>query len=216
MFDFTVVLTTLPQLLTGLAATFGVSITAIVLGFFLGWAICLGSVSHLRWLSAMSRLYVSFFRGTPLLVQLTLVFYALPATGISLPPLVAAVLALTLNTAAFQGEILRAGFLMLPRGQLEAARDLGLTRWQTLRHVQVPQVFRSMLPALTNETIDIIKNSALVSTVAVTELMRTTQVYASTTYRPIEFFVAAGVLYLVLTMSTARIGAWLERRLPAG
>lgn len=216
MFDFTVVLTTLPQLLTGLAVTFGVSITAIALGFFLGWAICLGSVSRLRGLSAMSRLYVSFFRGTPLLVQLTLVFYALPATGISLPPLVAAVLALTLNTAAFQGEILRAGFLMLSRGQLEAARDLGLTRWQTLRHVQVPQVFRSMLPALTNETIDIIKNSALVSTVAVTELMRTAQVYASTTYRPIEFFVAAGVLYLVLTMSTARLGAWLERRLHAG
>jgi polar amino acid transport system permease protein len=216
MFDFFLVVKYLPQLLVGLTVTFGVSITAITLGFFLGWTICLGSVSERSWLARLCLGYVSFFRGTPLLVQLTLVFYALPSIGISLPPLVAAIAALTLNTAAFQSEILRAGFQMLPRGQVEAARDLGFTRWQTLRHIQVPQVFRSMLPALTNETIDIIKNSALVSTVAVTELMRTAQVYASTTYRPIEFFVIAALLYLVLTMSTARCGAWLERRLHVG
>lgn len=215
MFDFSVVLPQLPQLVAGLGVTFGVSMTAIVLGFFLGWAICLGSVGRNAAVATACRTYVSFFRGTPLLVQLTLVFYALPAVGVSLPPLVAAVVALTLNTAAFQGEILRAGFRMLPHGQLEAARDLGFTRWQMLVHIQVPQVFRAMLPALTNETIDIIKNSALVSAVAVTELMRTTQIFASTTYRPIEFFVAAGLLYLVLTMSTARAGALLERRLRA-
>jgi polar amino acid transport system permease protein len=206
MFDFFLVVKYLPQLLVGLTVTFGVSITAITLGFFLGWTICLGSVSERSWLARLCLGYVSFFRGTPLLVQLTLVFYALPSIGISLPPLVAAIAALTLNTAAFQSEILRAGFQMLPRGQVEAARDLGFTRWQTLRHI----------PALTNETIDIIKNSALVSTVAVTELMRTAQVYASTTYRPIEFFVIAALLYLVLTMSTARCGAWLERRLHVG
>jgi polar amino acid transport system permease protein len=216
MFDFFIVFKHLPQLLVGLTMTFGVSITAIGLGFFLGWVICLGNVSDRLWLSRLCRGYVSFFRGTPLLVQLTLVFYALPSIGVSLPPLVAAIAALTLNTAAFQAEILRAGFQMLPHGQIEAARDLGFTRCQTLRHVQVPQVFRTMLPALTNETIDIIKNSALVSTVAVTELMRTAQIYASTTYRPIEFFAVAGMLYLVLTMSTARCGAWLERRLRAG
>jgi polar amino acid transport system permease protein len=212
MLDFSVVLQHFPQLLAGMAVTFGVSMAAIGLGFFLGWVICLGSVSTRPVLPAICRSYVSFFRGTPLLVQLTLVFYALPGIGISLPPLAAAVAALTMNTAAFQAEILRSGFQMLPKGQVEAARDLGFTRWQTLRHVQMPQVFRTMLPALTNETIDIIKNSALVSTVAVTELMRTAQIYASTTYRPIEFFVVAGALYLVLTMGIARCGAMLERR----
>ncbi len=213
MFDFTVVLPHWPQLLAGLGVSFGVSMVAIVLGFVFGWAICLGSVSPMRGLSRTCRLYVSFFRGTPLLVQLTLVFYALPAAGISLPPLLAAVVALTLNTSAFQGEILRAGFNLLPSGQIEAARDLGLNRWQILRHIQIPQVFRSMLPALTNETIDIIKNSALVSAVGVTELMRTAQVLASTTYRPIEFFVSAGLLYLLLTLSVGRFGHWLEGRL---
>jgi len=198
MFDFTAV---------------GVSFSAIAAGLALGWLICLGLVGQRNWLRNICRIYVSFFRGTPLLVQLVLVFYALPAAGISLPPLVAAVLALTLNTAAFQSEILRAGFTMLPKGQTEAARDLGLSPTRILLHIQIPQVLRNMLPALTNETLDIIKNSALVSAVAVHELMRTAQTLASTTYRPIEFFMVAGLLYLLVTLLTASAGRWLESRM---
>jgi len=213
MFDFTTVIPYLPQLLKGLASTLGVSFSAIGFGLVLGWAICLGLVSRHAWLRHSGRVYVSFFRGTPLLVQLVLVFYALPSIGLSLPPLVAAVLALTLNTAAFQSEILRAGFAMLPKGQTEAARDLGVSPLNILLHVQVPQVLRSMLPALTNETLDIIKNSALVSAVAVHELMRTAQTLASATYRPIEFFVTAGLLYLSVTLLTASVGRWLETRM---
>lgn len=213
MFDFTAVIPHLPQLLKGLASTLGVSFSAIGFGLVLGWAICLGLVSRHAWLRHSGRVYVSFFRGTPLLVQLVLVFYALPSIGLSLPPLVAAVVALTLNTAAFQSEILRAGFAMLPKGQTEAARDLGVSRLNILLHVQVPQVLRSMLPALTNETLDIIKNSALVSAVAVHELMRTAQTLASNTYRPIEFFVTAGLLYLSVTLLTASVGRWLETRM---
>jgi polar amino acid transport system permease protein len=123
-----------------------------------------------------------------LLVQLILIFYALPTVGITLSPLLAAVVALSLNTAAFQGEILRADFKMLPKGQLEAARDFGFSAAQTLFYIQMPQVLRAMMPALINETIDIIKNSALVSVVAVHELMRVTQTLASTTYRPLVLY----------------------------
>lgn len=213
MFDFTAVVPHLPQMLQGLLSTLGVSFSAIALGLVLGWLICLGRVSTSPWLRGPAAIYISFFRGTPLLVQLILVFYALPAAGVQLPPVPAAVLTLTLNTAAFQGEILRAGFTMLPRGQMEAARDLGLSPLQILIHIQIPQVLRSMLPALTNETLDIIKNSALVSTIAVHELMRTAQTLASTTYRPIEFFVVAGLFYLLVTLLTARAGRWLETRL---
>ncbi len=213
MFDFTAVIPYLPQLLSGLLTTLGVSFSAIAAGLALGWLICLGLVGQRNWLRNICRIYVSFFRGTPLLVQLVLVFYALPAAGISLPPLVAAVLALTLNTAAFQSEILRAGFTMLPKGQTEAARDLGLSPTSILLHIQIPQVLRNMLPALTNETLDIIKNSALVSAVAVHELMRTAQTLASTTYRPIEFFMVAGLLYLLVTLLTASAGRWLESRM---
>jgi len=213
MFDFTAVVPYLPQLFRGLVTTIGVSFSAIALGLVLGWLICLGRVSSGTWTSRACAVYVSFFRGTPLLVQLILVFYALPSIGISFPPMVAAVVALTLNTSAFQAEILRAGFRMLPEGQKEAARDLGLSPLQILLFIQIPQVLRSMLPALTNETLDIIKNSALVSAVAVHELMRTAQTLASTTYRPLEFFVVAGLLYLLATLLTARAGRWLESRL---
>ncbi|KAI3478828.1 hypothetical protein L1887_59176 [Cichorium endivia] len=170
-------------------------------------------MSERRWLRMFCAVYVSFFRGTPLLVQLVLVFYALPSIGISLPPLAAAIVALTLNSGAFQGEILRSGFQLLPYGQTEAARDLGLSRWQALIYIKTPQVLKAMLPALVNETIDIIKNSSLISAVAVHELMRTAQTLASTTYRPIEFFIVTGLLYLALTMATGRVGNWLEARL---
>lgn len=213
MFDFTAVVPYLPQLFRGLLSTIGVSFSSIALGLVLGWLICLGRVSSGFWISKICAVYVSFFRGTPLLVQLILVFYALPSVGISFPPVVAAVVALTLNTSAFQAEILRAGFRMLPEGQSEAARDLGMSPLQILLFIQIPQVLRSMLPALTNETLDIIKNSALVSAVAVHELMRTAQTLASTTYRPLEFFVVAGLLYLLVTLLTARAGRWLESRM---
>lgn len=213
MFDLTVTVHFLPQLLNGLVTTLWVSLTAIALGLLMGWAVCLGLTGRQRWLRLLCAVYVSFFRGTPLLVQLILVFYALPSIGISLPPLVAAVVALTLNSGAFQGEILRAGFQTLPFGQMEAAKDLGLSSWQALIYIKIPQVLRNMLPALTNETIDIIKNSSLISAVAVHELMRTAQTLASTTYRPIEFFIATGFLYLILTMATGRVGTWLESRL---
>lgn len=213
MFDFTAVVPHLPQMLQGLLSTLGVSFSAIALGLVLGWLICLGRVSSSPWLRGPAAIYISFFRGTPLLVQLILVFYALPSIGIQLPPVLAAILTLTLNTAAFQGEILRAGFSMLPQGQVEAARDLGMSPLRILLHIQIPQVLRSMLPALTNETLDIIKNSALVSTVAVHELMRTAQTLASTTYRPLEFFIVAGLLYLAVTLLTARAGRWLETRM---
>lgn len=213
MIDFTAVFPYLPQLIRGLLSTLGVSFSAIALGLVLGWLICLGRVGSRYWLRWCCSVYISFFRGTPLLVQLILVFYALPSVGLKLPPVLAAVFALTLNTAAFQAEILRAGFNMLPRGHMEAARDLGFSPLKILLHIQIPQVLRSMLPALTNETLDIIKNSALVSAVAVHELMRTAQTLASTTYRPLEFFIVAGLLYLAVTLMTARAGRWLETRL---
>ncbi|HBT6916811.1 TPA: ABC transporter permease subunit, partial [Klebsiella pneumoniae] len=127
MFDISVVFPYFPQLLIGVLSTLAVSLSAIVTGLILGWLICLGLNSQQRLVRCFCKIYVSFYRGTPLLVQLILIFYALPAVGITLSPLLAAVVALSLNTAAFQGEILRAGFNMLPKGQLEAARDFGFS-----------------------------------------------------------------------------------------
>lgn len=213
MFDLSVVLGYRGELLHGLWMTAWISALAIVLGFGIGVLAGVARVSGHPVARAVASFYISALRGTPLLVQLAVIFFMLPLIGINLPALPAAILALALNSGASQAEILRGGFETLPRGQTEAAWDIGLDRWQILLHVQLPQVVRATIPALVNETIDIIKNSSLISTIAVTELMRIAHTYSSTTYRPLEFFTAAGLLYLLLTLSVSHGGKYLEKRL---
>jgi polar amino acid transport system permease protein len=164
-------------------------------------------------LRSLSGGYRSFWRGTPLLVQLLMMFYLLPQVGLEVTPLVAALIALSLNTAAFQGEIYRAGLAAIPRGQIEAARMLGIGRWRARLAIEVPQMFRLVLPALVNETIAIVKNSSLVSVIAVTELMRRSQQLAATTFKPLEVYMIAGIMFLLINLVLARLGAAAERRL---
>lgn len=213
MFDISVVWEYRGALLNGLWMTCWISAIAILCGFVIGALICVARRSGNPLLRGAATVYVSALRGTPILIQLAIIFFFLPLAGINIPSILAAIIALALNSSAFQAEILRGGFQMLPRGQLEAAWDFGFSRWQSLLHVELPQVVRSTLPALVNDAVDIIKNSSLISTIAVTELMRVAQQYSSTTYRPLEFFTAAGLLYLVLTLSVGSLGQYLERRL---
>lgn len=213
MLDFSVVLNYSDSLLNGLWTTAWISLLSIFIGFVLGIILCLGRLSCQSFIRYCCRFYISAVRGVPLLVQLAIVFYFLPYWGINLPPIAAAIIALSLNTAAFQAEILRGGFQVIPHGQKEAAWSYGYSAWQRFRYIELPQVLRNTLPSLTSETIDIIKNSALISTIAVTDLMRITQTYSSTTYRPIEFFICAGLLYLLLTSCISVLGRYIESRL---
>lgn len=213
MFDFTIIFDHIPELLSGAWSTFWISFLSIGIGFVLGHLLCLGNFSENKILKRIIGIYVSFFRGTPLLVQLAIIFYFLPLFGIFIPSLAAAIITLSMNTGAFQSEILRGGFQSLPKGQVEAAQDLGFSWWQIKLHIQIPQVFRLTLPALVNESIDIIKNSALISTIAVTDLMRISQTLASTSFRPIEFFFAAGVIYFIITYSVSKFGTIIEQKL---
>lgn len=215
MLDFSVVFEHADSLLNGLWMTAWISLLSIAIGFIFGVILCLGRLSSNTFIQYICRFYISALRGTPLLVQLTIVFYFLPIWGINIPSVMAAIIALSMNTAAFQSEIFRGGFQMIPVGQKEAAWNYGFSKLQSLRYIELPQVLRQTLPSLVNETIDIIKNSALISTIAVTDLMRITQTYSSTTYRPIEFFVSAGVLYLLLTSCISLLGRYIESRLPA-
>ncbi len=215
MFDITVVFDNTGPLMDGLWMTTWISLLSIGIGFVAGIILCLGRMSKNKFLSTVTRVYISAFRGTPLLIQLSFVFYLLPAIGITLSSIPAAILALSMNTAAFQAEILRGGFRIHPKGQKEASWCFGLSAWQNLYHIELPQVVRRTIPSLINETIDIIKNSSLISTIAVTDLMRIAQTYSSTTYRPLEFFIAAGVLYLLLTFSVSVIGKRVEARFSA-
>ncbi|MGB7403420.1 MAG: amino acid ABC transporter permease [Arcobacter sp.] len=213
MLDFSVVFEHFNDLLNGLWMTTWISLLSILIGFIFSIILCLGRLSSNTFINFICRFYISAIRGTPLLVQLTIVFYFLPYWGINIPSIVAAIITLSMNTAAFQAEILRGGFQTIPHGQKETAWSYGYTPFQCLYYIELPQVIRKVLPSLTNEIIDIIKNSALISTIAVIDLMRVTQVYSSTTYRPIEFFVSAGVLYLLLTSCISILGRYIESRL---
>jgi His/Glu/Gln/Arg/opine family amino acid ABC transporter permease subunit len=200
-------------LIGGAVTTVVVSGLSIALGMGLGLALAFGLLSQRAPVAVLCGLYRSFWRGTPILVQLLIVFYLLPRVGLEVPPFVAALIALSLNTAAFQAEIYRAGLLAIPRGEIEAARLLGIRKWTIRRRILIPQMFRLVLPPLVNEAIIIVKNSSLVSVIAVTELMRRSQQIASTTFKPLEVYLIAGAIYLAINLLLAQAGRRMERHL---
>lgn len=201
-----------PALWQGAQVTLALCLLGMALGFVIAVLLDgLGRSSARGWVWC-SRVYVSFFRGTPLLAQLLLCFYLPSALGVDVPGSVAAVIVLALNTAAYQAQILRSGFDAIAPGQLEAAAVFGLSRRQTLLKIQLPQVVRLTLPALVSEFIDVIKVSAVISVVAVTDLMRVGQQLVAQTYRPLEVYLVAALFYLALTSILALLGRALEKR----
>ncbi|PXW25336.1 amino acid ABC transporter permease [Paraburkholderia caballeronis] len=201
-----------PQLLQGALTTLWLSALAVCCGFFAGIFVYTMSVGKSRGLAGAARVYVSVFRGTPVLAQLLVFYYVPSALGIDLPGVVAAAVGLSLNTAAYQSQILAAGFRAIPRGQIEAAQTFNLTRQQVLWHVEVPQVVRATLPALVSEMIDIVKASAVVSVISVTDLMRVGQQLSSSSYRPLEVYSLAALFYLAITTLLSVAGHCYARR----
>ncbi|MDE1180502.1 amino acid ABC transporter permease [Paraburkholderia sp.] len=203
----------LPQLMDGALTTLWLSAVAVLCGFFAGIFIYTMSASDSALLSRAARVYVSVFRGTPVLAQLLVFYYVPSAIGLTLPGVLAAAIGLSLNTAAYQSQILGAGFRAIPRGQIEAARTFNLTRRQTLWHIEVPQVVAVTLPALVSEMIDIVKASAVISVIAVTDLMRVGQQLSSSSYRPLEVYTLAALFYLAITTLLSLAAYGYERRL---
>ena len=176
-------------------------------------------------LSFLSAFYVEFIRGTPLMVQIFFIFYALPQMGLRFPNITglgfdfprfaSGILALGLNSGAYIAEIVRAGIQAVDRGQTEAARSLGMTGGQAMRHIVLPQAFKNILPALGNEFVTLIKESSIVMVIGITELMfNTSQVYSSS-YRYLESLIVCAVIYFVMTFTTSRLMGLVERRLRA-
>lgn len=212
--DFSIINSnTLNSLLNGAVTTVGVSGVSILLGMVGGLSLAFMLLANSRVVSLSAAIYRSFWRGTPLLVQLFIVFFLLPKVGVDVRPLTAAVIALTMNTAAFQAEIYRAGLLAIPHGQVEAARILGFSNSSIRIRILIPQMFRLVLPSLINETISILKNSSLISVIAVTELMRISQQIASATFRPLEIYLVAGAIYVLMNACLALVGSRVEMRL---
>lgn len=188
------------------------SAVSIILGLAIALGVSAALLSRGRAIAGAGRLFVSFFRGVPLLVQLLLIYNLLPALGLNVPGVVAAVVGLSLCTAAYQAENLRGGFASVPRALLEAADMAGLDAGQQFRRIQAPIALRASLPSLVNEAILILKASSLVSVVGVVELTRMAQDLAASTYKPVEIFAAAGLIYLVINALIAAVGAYCERR----
>jgi polar amino acid transport system permease protein len=213
MFSLHALLDALPLLIKAAQATVLISLVGLVVGFIVAIAVCSARLSKNVFVSKLGGAYVGFFRGVPLLVQLLLTYYFLPFIGINVPPLVAAAAAVSLCEAAYLAEILRGGFIGIAHGQLEAAQLLGLSRMHAVLRIQVPQALRMTLPSLVNEMVMLVKASSLISVVGVADITRTAQNIAASTYRPLEAYVAAGLVYLVINGALSLAGHRAERRL---
>jgi polar amino acid transport system permease protein len=198
MFEIHYIWDGLPQLLRGAAVTAEVSILAIIIGLGVGLAVTLLRQTRSSVARTVAGIYISFARGTPLFIQVLIVYYALPAIGIDVGQFVAGVLALSLNSGAYITEIIRGGLSSLPKGQMDAARAIGLSRGHRWRDIILPQTFFVILPPLTIELTALVKASALLSVIAVVELTRRAQEIVSGTFHPVEIWIAAGVLYFVI------------------
>ena len=212
--DWDIILESIPLLAEGVIVTLEVSSLSAVLGLALGVMLGLGALSRspvIRWLVAA---YVDFIRGTPLLIQIFLVFFALPMVGIRFDEFAAGVVALSLNAAAFVAEVVRGGVGSIERGQSEAAKAIGMRHRQILVYILLPQAYRQMIPPLTNELISLVKNSSLLSVISVYELTRAGQAIISVHFVPFEIYTLLALYYYVLIKALSWLSVQLERRLP--
>ena len=164
-------------------------------------------------LSLAATFYIEIIRGTPVLIQLFLIFYGLPSLGIRFSPFAAGILGLGLNYAAYEAENYRAGLLSVPRGQMEAALALAMTRWQAIRHVVLPQAIRVALPPVTNDFISLLQDSSLVSVITMVELTKVYGQLATTYYDYFGTGILVAVIYLLLGLPFVRLARWTEKRL---
>lgn len=212
--DWGIIAESIPLLAEGLVVTLQVSALSAVLGLALGVAFGLGSLSRSRPLRWLVMAYVDFIRGTPLLIQIFLVFFALPMIGIRFDEFWAGVIALSLNAAAFVAEVVRGGVGSIEKGQTEAAKAIGMRHSQILVYILLPQAYRQMVPPLTNELISLVKNSSLLSVISVYELTRAGQSIISVHFVPFEIYTLLALYYYVLIKALSWLSVQLERRLP--
>ena len=204
-------------LIGGIWATLWVSLCAICLSVLLGAAIAMAGLSKRRYLNRVNRVYVELFRSVPLLVLLLWVFYGLPVIiGLQLSVFATGVLSLALSDSAFEAEVFRAGIQSVPKGQIEAAKSLGLSWAQQMRLVVLPQAIKVILPALGNQFVYVLKMSSLVSVIGLQELTRRANELNVSEYRPLEIYTLLVLEYLILILIVSYLVRRLERRLATG
>jgi His/Glu/Gln/Arg/opine family amino acid ABC transporter permease subunit len=212
--DWDIVQTAIPLLAKGTLVTLQIALISGVLSILLGFALGLSALGNVRPLRLLVAGYVDFIRGTPLLIQIFLIFFALPVVGVRLDEIWAGIVALSINTAAYMAETVRGGVGSVERGQTEAARSIGMTQPQILTYILLPQALRPMVPPLTNELITMTKNTSLLSVISVYELTRAGQAIISVHFVPFEIYLLLALYYYVLIKSLSWFSRWVETRMP--
>lgn len=212
-FNFDLVVTSFPLLLLGAGVTIKITAMSVALGVLIGLFVGIARICRVKPLRFLAAVYVDFFRGTPLLVQIFLFYFAVPViTGQRIDPYVAAVGSCGINSGAYVAEIVRAGIQSIDAGQMEAGRSLGMTWGQTMRYIIVPQAIKRVIPPLGNEFIALLKDSSLVSVIGFEELTRRGQLIIAKTFGSLEIWFSVAIIYLVMTLSISRLVAYLEKR----
>ncbi|MGL5314854.1 MAG: amino acid ABC transporter permease [Peptostreptococcaceae bacterium] len=218
--DFTFLPSYYGYFIEGTKITIIVSLCTLIIGSIIGTIICLGRISKNKLISAVSKFYISFLRGTPLLVQLYIIYFGLPSLGIEFPSFggissdyMAAVAALSVNSSAYIAEILRAGIQSIDKGQMEAGRSLGLDYKSSMRYIIIPQALKNVLPALANEFIVLVKESSIISVIGIHDIMYKADIVRGVTYLPFEPLIVAAIIYFILTLSLSKLVEIFEAKL---
>ncbi|MBD2779078.1 amino acid ABC transporter permease [Xenorhabdus szentirmaii] len=201
-----------PMLYAGLTFTIPLTLITFALGISLGFVVALIRLYGAKPLVAVVRFYVWLIRGTPLLVQLFLIFYALPSVGITLEAFTSAVIGFTLNVGAYTSEVIRAALVSVPKGQWEASHSIGMSWWQSLRRIVLPQAARFSIPPLSNTFISLVKDTSLASVITVPEMFLAAQRIAAVTYQPLILYTEAAILYLLLSSVLSALQVRLEKK----
>jgi len=203
----------LPILVEGLEITLITSVASFGLGLLIGSVIALLRVAKIRFLHYILTAYVEIIRGTPLLVQLLFIFYGIPIVfGIKMPSLVVGIVSIGICTGAYQSEMIRSGIQSIPEGQIEASQALGMTKWQTMQFIVLPQALRMVIPTLINEFIMVTKDTSQLMVIAIPELTRRASWIVYRTFKPFQVFGIVGALYFVMAYIASRLSKYIEKK----
>ncbi|MGL5651161.1 MAG: amino acid ABC transporter permease [Paraclostridium sp.] len=204
----------------GTKITIGISICTLILGFLVGVIVCMARISRNKIFSILGSIYIEFLRGTPLLVQIYIIYFGLPTIGIKFPDVgpipseyISAIVALSINSSAYIAEILRSGIQSVDKGQMEASRSLGFDYSVSMRLVIIPQALKNVLPALANEFIVLVKESSIVSVIGIQDLMYSADIVKGNTYLAFEPLLVAAMIYFVLTFTLSKLVGLFELKL---
>lgn len=196
----------------GLVYTIPLALCSFIIGLFIAIIVALVQVAHIPCLKQLSRFYVWVFRGTPLMVQLFIIFYGLPKIGIALNAIPAAILTFSLNTGAYASETIRGSILAVNKGQSEAAYSVGMNYFQTMIHVILPQALKACIPALFNTFISLVKDTSLAANITVVEMFMVTQQLVARTYEPLILYIEIAFVYLLFSTILTKLQNLLEKR----